>query len=205
VSVRDLSTSHPQRRAVMRYLASRSLTIDDYEFYISGDKKFKKRLILPYYYNNKIVGWTARALDNQKPKYLADSDPGYVFNMDEQTHDRKFVIVVEGEFDALSIGGVSPLGSDLSPQQIMLLKSLNRDIIIVPDRDSAGKNLVNKALENNWAVSMPDWKPGIKDVNDAVNHYGKLYALYAIVTSAESSPVKIKLKAKKWFGGYDYD
>jgi hypothetical protein len=47
---------------------------------------------------------------------------------------------------------------------------------------------------------MPEWKLGIKDVNDAVLAYGKLYTLYSIVTAAETSPLKIRLRAKKWFG-----
>jgi hypothetical protein len=46
---------------------------------------------------------------------------------------------------------------------------------------------------------MPDWKPGIKDASDAVLAYGQLYTLYSIVSSAESSPLKIRLKEKKWF------
>jgi DNA primase len=80
------------------------------------------------------------------------------------------------------------------------LNRLNRDIIILPDRDRAGSKLVEQAIDRGWQVSMPDWEPGIKDVNDCVNKHGKLYTLYSIVNAAESSPLKIRLRAKKWFG-----
>ena len=40
----------------------------------------------------------------------------------------------------------------------------------------------------------------IKDVNEAVQKYGKIYTLHTIVGSAEFNELKIKLGAKKWFG-----
>ena len=46
---------------------------------------------------------------------------------------------------------------------------------------------------------MPDWNQDIVDVSDAVSKYGRLYALHSVVSSAEDSPLKIRLKAKKWF------
>ena len=39
-----------------------------------------------------------------------------------------------------------------------------------------------------------------KDVNEAVQKYGKIYTLHTIVGSAEFNELKIKLGAKKWFG-----
>jgi hypothetical protein len=47
---------------------------------------------------------------------------------------------------------------------------------------------------------MPDWDVEINDISDAVAKYGRLYTLYSIVSAAESSPLKIRLKAKRWFG-----
>ena len=47
---------------------------------------------------------------------------------------------------------------------------------------------------------MPEWNQEINDVGDAVSKYGRLYALHSIVTAAEESPLKIRLRAKKWFG-----
>jgi hypothetical protein len=81
----------------------------------------------------------------------------------------------------------------------MLLNRLNKDIIIVPDRDKAGSKLVEQAIELGYSVSMPEWSSDINDISDAVSKYGRLYSLYSIVNNADESPLKIRLKAKKWF------
>jgi hypothetical protein len=46
---------------------------------------------------------------------------------------------------------------------------------------------------------MPDWDEGVKDTNDAIKQYGKLYTLYSIIKAAEQYELKIKLRAKTWF------
>ena len=85
---------------------------------------------------------------------------------------------------------------DLSLDRI---NRLNKDVIVVPDRDEAGSKLVQEAIELGWGVSMPDWDDNINDIGEAVNKHGRLYALHKIVSSAETSPLKIRLKEKKWF------
>ena len=55
---------------------------------------FKNRIVIPFYKDNKVVGFTARAIKPEvSPKYLSEKQPGYVFNLDNQTPDKKFVIV----------------------------------------------------------------------------------------------------------------
>jgi DNA primase len=147
------------------------------------------------------VGWTARTVQpNKNPKYLSEQQPGYVFNLDAQGYDKAFCILTEGPIDAIHIDGIALLGSEIKDQQALLINRLNKDVIVLPDRDHAGSKLVEQAIDHGWGVSMPEWKQGIKDVNDAVLAYGKLYTLYSIVTAAETSPLKIRLRAKKWFG-----
>ena len=81
----------------------------------------------------------------------------------------------------------------------MLLNKLQKQIIVVPDRDKAGSKLISQAIELGWSVSMPEWSQDISDIGEAVNKYGRLYTLYSIVTGAEESSLKIKLRQKKWF------
>ena len=81
-----------------------------------------------------------------------------------------------------------------------MLNRLQKQIIVVPDRDKAGSKLVEQAIDYGWSVSLPEWNQEINDVGDAVSKYGRLYALHSIVTAAEESPLKIRLRAKKWFG-----
>jgi hypothetical protein len=67
---------------------------------------------------------------------------------------------------------------------------------VVPDQDIAGLELIDRALELGWAVSIPDWPAGCKDVNDAVIKLGQLGALLTIMQSRETSRIKIELRKK---------
>ena len=184
---------------VLEYIASRKLNLNDYDFYWTPESGYRDRLIIPFYYREKVVGYTARKVVESKVKYLSEQQPGYVFNIDEQTDDRKYVVAVEGPIDAIAIDGVALLGSEIKEQQTALLNSLGKHVIVVPDRDEAGQKLVYDAMEAGWSVSMPDWSQDIGDANDAVRKYGRLHTLYSIVKNAEESQLKIKLRMKKWF------
>ena len=171
-----------------------------YPYYWTNKIGFKNRIIIPFYKDGKIVGYTARATNDAKPKFISEQQPGYVFNLDQQNpHDRKFVIVCEGPFDALSINGCALLGAEIKDSQNWLLKQLNKEIILVPDRDHEGPRTVEQAIEYGWSVSMPDWPDDVKDVNDAMRKLGRLATLFMILQAKESSSLKIQLKAKKWF------
>jgi DNA primase len=120
-----------------------------------------------------------------------------VFGVDLQHADWQHVIVTEGIFDALSIGGVAVMHNTISDAQVRLIRSLDKQITVVPDQDQAGVELIDRALELGWAVSVPEWPAGCKDVNDAVIKLGKLGALLTIMQSRETSRIKIELR-KKW-------
>jgi hypothetical protein len=170
-----------------------------YPYYWTSKTGFKNRIIIPFYKDGVIVGWTARATNDAKPKFISEQQPGYVFNLDKQTHDKEFVIVVEGPFDAISIDGCALLGAEVKDSQAWLLKQLGKEIIFVPDRDHEGPRSVEQAIELGWSVSMPDWPEGVKDVNDATVKLGKLATLWLILDAKESYSLKIQLRAKKWF------
>ena len=185
---------------VLEYLISRKLYLEDYPFYWSEEPGFENRLIVPFFYKNNIVGYTARKITDGKPKYISEQQPGYVFNLDRQNNDRQFVIVTEGPFDAIAVDGVALLGAEIKAGQHLLINQLQREVILVPDRDKAGLETVEKMLNQglNWSVSMPDWADGIKDVNDAVKHYGRATTLWMIVNNKLSTDLKIKLRIKNW-------
>ena len=184
---------------VLEYMIGRNLFPEDFNFYWTPKVGFSNRLIIPFLHNNEVVGWTARAINDVKPKYLSEQQPGYVFNLDSQQNNREIVICCEGPFDALSIDGCALLGAEIKDSQNWLLKQLGKEIVLVPDRDHEGPRTVEQAIEYGWSVSMPEWPEGIKDVNDAVCKIGRLATLYLIVSAKESNSLKIQLKAKSWF------
>jgi DNA primase len=156
----------------------------------------REQVIIPFTHHNSIVGYTIRFLDDRNPRYINDMQPGYVFGTDLQRPDWTQVIVTEGIFDALSIGGVALMHNTISDAQARLIRNLGREITVVPDQDLAGMELVDRAVELNWAVSMPDWE-NCKDINDAVKKYGRLGALITIMQARETSRIKIELRKKQ--------
>jgi len=186
---------------VFNYMLERNLRIDDVDYYWSPSLGYRDRLIIPFYYEGRIVGWTARAITpDKKPKYLTESQPGFVYGLDEQRPQKAFCLVCEGPVDAIHIEGCALTGSDINDAQALLLNRLGKDIYVVPDRDKAGSKLIEQAIDRGWGVSMPEWDADINDISECVQRHGRLYTLYSIVTAAETSPLKIRLRAKKWFG-----
>lgn len=200
IKVTDITEFDKHSLAILEYMASRNLQVDDTTYYWSSSLGYRDRLIIPFYYENRIVGWTGRSVQSdKKPKYLSEQQPGYVFNLDEQRPQKVFAIVCEGPIDALYIDGVALLGSEAKDQQALLINRLNKDVIVVPDRDQAGSKLVEQAIDLGWGVSMPAWESDITDIGEAVQRYGRIFTLHSIASYAETSPLKIRLGAKKWF------
>lgn len=151
------------------------------------------QVIVPFTYDNKIVGYSCRMLDNRTPKYIHNIPHGYVFGTDLQHPDWQHVLVVEGVFDALSIGALAVLHAEINDAQVRLIRSLGKEVTVVPDQDEAGLKLIDRALELGWAVSIPNWGAGVKDVNDAVVKYGQAATMLSIFEARNTSKIKIEM------------
>jgi hypothetical protein len=184
------------------YLIKRGIDLARYDFYYTEQTSYNlhRRIIVPCTWQNKIVGYTARAIDDTvKPKYHSNYENSYVFNTDKQLPDSKFVIVCEGAFDAMSIDAVAVMGNNCSESQADIIDALKREIIVVPDSDRAGKKLISAALEYGWSVSFPVWQEKYKDINDAAVNLGRLFVLKSILDGTETSRLKIELRSKKLY------
>ena len=198
------SLSNTEQKSIdnlLTYLTSRGIGPDWYDFMYSPSKIWDiyQRLLIPFYWRGEVVGFTGRVFEeSQAVKYYTDVWPGYVFNMDAQDWSRKFVIVTEGPFDAITISGVSILGSEINDIQRELIDGLGRQVIVVPDRDAPGEKLINQAKEFGWSVAFPEWDDSVKDVADAVLKYGRLFTIQAILKTTEKNKLKIDLKRKMY-------
>jgi hypothetical protein len=190
----------PDLIATINYLLDRGMNYEWYNWHWSAAAGFRDRVIIPFYHEGKIVGYTGRKITNGKPKYLTDSQSGYVFNIDAQTYDRKFVIASEGQFDAIAIDGVGIMTNEPNDAQIMRLNNLGREVIVVPDRDKAGAKMLSAAIKNGWSASLPPWGDDVKDIADAVKQYGRLYVLSTILHYKVSGEIKLNLLKKKLEG-----
>ena len=195
ITVEDLDESHP----VKKYAKQRGL-LGLYPLLYFNDKLYKQRLVVPFTYNNEMVGWTGRHVsppNKQTPKYLHKMQPGYVFNIDRfADSQREIVIVTEGVFDAILIDGIAIQGNSVGPEQAHLIEKLGKRIIVCPDRDEAGIELMLQAAELGWEVSFPPWHVDCKDAADAVQHYGRLATISSIIKHSTDNELKIKVKAK---------
>jgi hypothetical protein len=181
------------------YISDRQIDFQKYPFYWTPETQYNlhKRVIIPFTWKGNIIGYSARAFDDTvKPKYHSNYEPNYVFNVDRQKHDSKFVIVSEGPFDAMAVDGVAVLSNECSEIQADIIDSLGREVIVVPDGDKSGKKLIDDALEYGWSVSMPIWQKDYKDVSEAVEKLGKLFVLKSIIEAKETGRLKIELLRK---------
>jgi hypothetical protein len=83
-------------------------------------------------------------------------------------------------------------------KQAMLINKLGMTPVLVPDRDVDGLRSIEQALANKWKVSLPNWHQDIKDANDAVRKYGRLWTLKSIIDGIETNELKVKLRMKQW-------
>jgi hypothetical protein len=191
---RDLpADTQPLNEQAEEYLRSRCIPLD-YPFMYKTMPR--PGVVIPFTHDNQVVGHTTRFLDDRTPRYIQDIQHGYVFGTDLQGVNWQHVIVVEGVFDALSISGLAVLHADINNAQARLIRSLARDVVVVPDQDAAGMRLVDRAVELGWSVSIPDWPADVKDVNDAVIRWGRLATLITIMQARETSKIKIELRKK---------
>jgi hypothetical protein len=189
----------PNFLKVVNYALQRKIyNLENFYWTPITDNHLNERLIIPYKYRNNIVGFTARlSYDiDQKiiPKYYQQCPTDFVYNLDNQQEwSRKYLIVTEGVLDAWVTDGVSVLG-EVGQNKVDIINKLNKEIIVCPDRDKKGEDLVKVAIENDWAVSFPRWERDIKDAAKASEKYGKLLTLYSIIQSRISGKEKITVK-----------
>ena len=138
----------PDLTVAIDYVLDRGMQYDWYNWHWSATPGFRDRIIIPFYQDGKVVGYTGRKVKPGNPKYLTDSQSGYVFNLDRQGWNRQYVIVVEGQFDAIAIDGVAIMTNEPNDAQIARLTALNKEIIVVPDKDRPGAKMLKSAMTN---------------------------------------------------------
>lgn len=187
---------------VANYVCDRGMEfIEEYDFMWSNTRKneMNKRVIIPFYWENKIVGYTARSIEKSKYRYYTEVHPDYIFNTEIIKDEHEYIIVTEGPFDAIAANGVATLGDKITQNQINWLNQQGKNIIILPDRIKNGGKLLQTALEQNWFVSFPKWDKGVKDAADALKKYGKLYTLWSIMKNITNNKLEINVRKQLEF------
>lgn len=194
-----IDSNNPDHKHYIDYLQDRSINYREYPYMVPKFEPPRDYVTVPFTYNGRIVGNTIRFINATKGgmKYLNDQQPGYVFGTDLQDTSWARCIVVEGIFDALSINGLAVMHNEIGESQADLIKSLGKEVIVVPDQDKAGLKLVDAAVENGFSVSIPPWEDDVKDTNDAVKKYGVITTMLSIIENAERSKIKIEMATRQ--------
>lgn len=192
----------------VEYLNKRSecfLKMHTYYWTPSIRNNMNRRVIVPFYWKDAVVGYTGRLISGvptkQMPRYYGQVPENFLFNNKVlYMQDRKYVIVVEGVFDAIAIDGLGLLGSSVTEVQLDWIASAKMTTIFVPDRDKASDAMIEVAINQKWEVAFPDWDEGIEDVASAVKYYGQLYTLKSILDARQSAKLAINVRRKRWCG-----
>ena len=130
---------------------------------------FRGRLMFPIQnmYGN-VLGFGARALGNDNPKYLNTGDTPvfnkrynlYATNLLRRQRDLKQLFLVEGYMDVIALsqnsiqGAVATLGTSLTQEQARLMKRLAPTVWIAYDGDEAGQAATERAIDILEAEQM---------------------------------------------------
>ncbi|HXN00326.1 MAG TPA: DNA primase [Candidatus Dormibacteraeota bacterium] len=126
--------------------------------------RFRQRIMIPIHdEHGELVAFGGRVIDDtNQPKYLNTSqtalyDKGRtLFNLHrarKSIHEMKHAVLMEGYFDAITAwqanvtNVVTTSGTALSEHQVRLLKRETQELVLAFDRDDAGLNATQRAIE----------------------------------------------------------
>ena len=171
------------------------------DWYYSPTLQFRSRIVLPFRYKDKVVGyiarWTKEDRKTDTPKYIVSKPQNFIFNLDNQKNNQ-YIILTEGPLDAIVTGGIALNGTSLSEEQAKIINGLRKKIIVLPDFDTAGNALVDIAVEQGWDVAFPDWAEDCKDANEAMLKYGRFFTVENVLDNIVTGSTKAKLLARKY-------
>jgi len=146
----------------------------DYKFYYFSEKN-REYIVIPWIYNGQECYYQRRILsDNTEFKYLFPKDlEKSVFGLDNIDTTFKYIICVEGVFDAIWIkNGIAIGGKALSDYQKWFISQRypHHTLIYAFDNDIPGKNAMLKIIEKNPNSKFLNWFNYAKEAKD-VNEY----------------------------------
>src|SRR5947208_2296037 len=126
--------------------------------------RFRQRIIIPIHdERGELIAFGGRVIDDSaQPKYLNTSqtalyDKGRtLFNLHrarKSIHELKHAVLMEGYFDAITASQatvpnvVTTSGTALTEHQVRLLKRETQELLLAFDRDDAGLNATQRAIE----------------------------------------------------------
>lgn len=130
--------------------------------------------------NAKCIGMGYRAIFDEKPKYINDTNQDGTGNKDpllagvfikgnclygytqayEFIKKSRYVILVEGYMDVISLhqanikNVVGAMGTSITPAQVALLSKITKNVLLIMDSDNAGINSMQKILPELYKAGL---------------------------------------------------
>lgn len=177
------------------YAKERGIANNPYLLWVDQTyKNFNKRLTIPFIFNSDVVGYISRAFlaVNKSERYIDKRpDQTYMYNIEKVLAKQKYLIIGESPLDAMLSLGIGTMRSNLSLKQIEILRSFKGKIIVHPDLNHNGLNLIDIAINEGWSVYFNDYGD---DLGDSIQKFGRIFIIEDIIQNHLSDPLEIELR-----------
>lgn len=142
----DMDPTDPTSSKAWMFIDSRKLWESRIPFYVTTDKAYRNRIIIPLTEYKNIPFFQARALDDtMHPKYINSLNIKKSSMLYPYSHSKDKILVCEGPLDAISlqiqgVNATATMGCKISGWQAKMLSQTPGKIILAFDNDSAGIN-----------------------------------------------------------------
>lgn len=205
----------PDDHFAVRFLKNRKISLDNELYFIDNSKKLESlddsyagrliedagRIVIPYRNrSNKIVGYTARALDGSSLRYInvKISDEPMIWGLNRIKLDKK-ILVTEGAFDAMFLkNAVAASGSDLKKLTNYFDSS---KLIFIFDNEPRNRQNVKKMdnlINQGFSVFVPPKSLIGKDINEMVLRGTGQEQIQDIINTSSLSGILAKIKFTQW-------
>lgn len=212
IPVSELSPEHIARK----YISQRNISLRNELYFISNTILFEKtfdkykgrlyndngRVVIPYRNaNNKITGFTARALEsNSSLRYIniKVSEEPMIWGL-HSVDRKKPIFVVEGAFDAMLLdNAVAVSGSDLKKADKYFEKNRTFFIFDNEPRNVQICSKIEKMIQTDHKIFIPPKSLIGKDVNEMILNGLSSTDLKQIINNNSYSGLQAKLKFNQW-------
>lgn len=183
-----------KHRTIREYVLKRRLPTH-LEYYISNDFYWRDRLIIPCYFNRKLIGYIGRAMyPTRDYKYMKCEEGGSLMYFRDGRINNQISYVFEGPMCAILFpGGVASNTSTINKKMAYLL-SKSKEVVLVPDRDS--DVFLGIARKYGWSLCVPTWNE--KDANENAEVYGPYVTARIIRENIYTNLNKAEIALKLW-------
>ena len=186
-------------KALVNFLQKKSFSIQEMKDAgllnrFDGDL-FRGRMTIPFIDTvGNVIGFTARVLDKNEPKYLNTPETllfnksRFIFGLaqaKEAIRHSNFVVIVEGNMDVISSHqagvpeAVATSGTAMTEQHLKMLARLTSDIRLAYDEDDAGLKATERAImmagDLGISLSVISDYQGAKDPDELIQKDPKLW------------------------------